>query len=198
MELYASPLSRSYWHTAGAELKNLRTLVFSALMIAAAIALGLFSIPIATNLKISVSFVARALAALVGGPVVAIVYGIAEDILGWVLHPGGPFFFGYTLNTVLAVLVYALFFYRSRLTVWRIIAAKAIATFPVSVGLGCLWSHMLYGKGYLYYLAKSLIKNSLYFPIQVLLLLIVFQALLPTMKRTRLVSPLLGDTITWR
>lgn len=197
-ELYPSPFSRAYWRTAAGELKNLRVLVFCALMIAAAIALGLFSVPLATNLKLSVSFVARALAALVGGPVVGILYGVAEDVLGWVLHPGGPFFPGYTLNTVLAVVAYALFFYRSRLTVWRIIAAKAIATFPISVGLGCLWSQMLYGKGYLYYLVKSLIKNTLYFPIQVLLLVIVFQALLPAMKRMHLVSDKVGDTIPWR
>ena len=197
-ELFSSPLSPGYWPTAAGELKNLRILVFCGLMIAAAIALGLFSVPLATNLKLSVSFVARALAALVGGPVVGVIYGVAEDVLGWVLHPSGPFFPGYTLNTVLAVVVYALFFYRSRLTVWRIIAAKAIATFPISVGLGCLWSQMMYGKGYIYYLVKSLIKNTLYFPIQVLLLVIVFQALLPTMKRAGLVSDQTPENIPWR
>lgn len=197
-ELFSSPFARGYWHTAAAELKNLRVLVFCALMIAAAIALGLFSVPLATNLKLSVSFVARAVAALVGGPVVGVLYGVAEDVLGWVLNPGGPFFPGYTLNTVLAVVVYALFFYRCRLTIWRIIAAKAIATFPISVGLGCLWSQMLYGKGYIYYFVKSIIKNTLYFPIQVLLLVIVFQALLPALKRARLVSEEMEETIPWR
>ena len=195
MELYRSPFSRGFWKTAAAELKNLRALVFCALMVGMAIVLGLASIPVAVNLKISVSFLARALAAMVGGPVMGVLYGIVEDVLGWIIKQDGPFFPGYTLDTVLAMLTYALFFYRQRLTLWRIIAAKFIATFPISVGLGCVWSQMLYGKGYLYYAAKSLVKNALYFPVQVVLLLIVFQALLPTMKKLGFVSPLLNDRI---
>ena len=198
MSLFSSPFSRAYWRAAAAELKNLRALVFCALMIAAAIALGLFSIPVADNLKISVSFLARALAAAVGGPVLGVLYGAAEDVLGWVIHPGGPFFPGYTLNTVLAVAIYALFFYRQRITVWRVAAAKVLTNYPVNVGLGCLWSHMLYGKGYLYYAATSVVKNTLYLPVQILLLYMLLQGLLPSLRRTRLLSPDHPDRITWK
>lgn len=198
MSLYPSPFSPGYWKIASTEVKKLRSLIFCALMIAAAIALGLFSIPLDVGLKLSISYVARALAALVGGPVLGILYGIAEDILGWVIHNDGPFFPGYTLNTVLAVVVYALFFYRQKLTIWRIIVAKLITNFPISVGLGCLWSQILYGKGYLYYLVKSLIKNTLYCPVQIVLLLVVLQALLPAMKKSGLVSRELDDRIPWR
>ncbi|MBQ9393707.1 MAG: folate family ECF transporter S component [Oscillospiraceae bacterium] len=198
MSLFSSPFSRAYWRAAAAELKNLRALVFCALMIAAAIALGLFSIPVADNLKISVSFLARALAAAVGGPVLGVLYGAAEDVLGWVIHPGGPFFPGYTLNTVLAVAIYALFFYRQRITVWRVAAAKVLTNYPVNVGLGCLWSHMLYGKGYLYYAATSVVKNTLYLPVQILLLYMLLQGLLPSLRRTRLLSPEHPDRITWK
>lgn len=195
MQLYPSSFSAGFWQTARAEVKNLRSLVFCALMVGMAIVLGLASIPVAVNLKISVSFLARALAAMVGGPILGVLYGIVEDVLGWVIKQDGPFFPGYTLDTVLAVLTYALFFYRQKITLWRVIAAKFIATFPISVGLGCVWSQMLYGKGYLYYAAKSLVKNTLYFPVQVVLMLIVFQALIPTMKRLGLVSRELNDRI---
>lgn len=198
MSLYPLPFSPGYWKTASQEVKKLRSLIFCALMIAAAIALGLFSVPLDVNLKLSISYIARALAALVGGPVLGILYGIAEDILGWVINGSGPFFPGYTLNTVLAVMVYALFFYRQKLTIWRIIVAKLITNFPISVGLGCLWSQILYGKGYLYYLVKSLIKNTLYCPVQIVLLLVVLQALLPAMKKSGLVSRELDDRIPWR
>ena len=60
MALYKSPFSRGFWKTAAAELKNLRTLVFCALMVGMAIVLGWASIPVAVNLKISISFLARA------------------------------------------------------------------------------------------------------------------------------------------
>ncbi len=191
-------LSRNYWRTAAAELKSLRTLLFAALMIAAAIALGwLFKIPLAENLSITVSYLARAVAALVCGPVVGLLYGFAEDILSWILKPSGAFFPGYTLNTMLGVFVYALCFYKQRLTILRIVVAKLITNYPISVGLGCLWSQMLYGRGYLYYLGTSLVKNTLYCPIQIVMLLIVFQALLPTLKRLGLVDKRQPDHIPW-
>ena len=198
MQLFSSPFSRDYWRAAAAEVKNLRKLVFAALMIAAAIALGLVSIPVADNLKVGVSFVARALAAWVGGPVLGLLYGFAEDITGWIINPGGPFFPGYTLNTMLAVLVYALFFYRQRLTIWRIIVAKILTNYPISVGLGCLWSHILYGKGYLYYAATSVVKNTIYLPIQIILLMVVFQALAPVLRRMKLLPEETNVLIKWK
>lgn len=193
MQLYSSPFSRDYWRTAAKEVKDLRKLVFAALMIAAAIALGFVSIPVAVNLKVGISFVARALAAWVGGPVLGLLYGFSEDIVGWLINGGGPFFPGYTLDTMLAVLVYAMCFYRQRVTIWRVIVAKIITNYPISVGLGCLWSQILYGKGYLYYAAKSLVKNTLYLPIQIILLIVVFQAVTPALRRMKLLP---GDTPT--
>ncbi len=199
MKLYPSPFSRDYWHDALGEVRNLRSMVFCALMIAAAIMLGyLVKFPVAPNLNIGISFLARALAAWVGGPILGLLFGFAEDILGWWLHPSGPFFPGYTLNTMLGVLVYALCFYRQKITVWRIIIAKVLTNFPISVGLGCLWSSMLYGKGYLYYLSTSLVKNIAYLPVQILLLITVFQALQPGLAQLGLVSRNHDEKIGWR
>lgn len=198
MQLYASPFSRDFWRTAAGEVKDLRKLVFAALMIAAAIALGFVSIPVAVNLKVGISFIARALAAWVCGPVLGLLYGFAEDIVGWFINGGGPFFPGYTLNTMLGVLVYALCFYRQNLTIWRVIIAKVITNYPISVGLGCLWSQILYGKGYLYYAAKSLVKNTLYLPIQIILLIVVFQAVTPALRRTGMIPSQTPSLIRWK
>lgn len=189
MQIFKSPFSSGFWSQSTRELKDLRKLCFAALMMAAAIVLGLGKIPVGENLSLSVSYLARALCAAVCGPLLGIVYGLAEDIVGWAINPGGPFFPGYTLNTVLAVFVYALFFYRQRITLWRVILAKVITNYPISVGLGCLWSSILYGKGYLVILPASLLKNTLYLPIQVVLLYMLLAALAPTMQRSGLMLP---------
>ena len=52
------------------ELKNLKTLVMTALLIAMGIILGQFSIQITDTMKIGVSFVATQLTATLFGPVV--------------------------------------------------------------------------------------------------------------------------------
>ena len=52
-----------------------------------------------------------------------------------------------------------------------------------NVLLGCLWSQILYGKGYIYYLVKSLIKNSLLLPLEVIAMAALFSVLLPVFSR---------------
>ena len=51
------------------ELKNLRTIVVTALLIAIAVVLGFFSVQLTENLKIGFSFIANELTAMLFGPV---------------------------------------------------------------------------------------------------------------------------------
>ena len=197
--MYRHPFSAAYWRAAAAELRDLRKLTFAALMIAACLILAKFKIPLGEGLSLSVTFLARALCAAVCGPVVSIVFGAAEDTLGFFLgSSNGPYFPGYMITTVSGCLVYALFFYRARVTIWRIILAKLITNIQ-NVFLGSLWSAMLYSKGYIYYMTTSAWKNALYLPLQILLLVWILQAVLPMMHRMHW-SPcqLEGERIPWR
>ena len=191
MPLYPHPLSPGYWRSAAGELKDLRRLVFMALMIAACIVLSHCSI-------LSVTFLARALCSLVCGPLAVIVFGAAEDTLSFFLSSGGyPYFPGYMLTTITGCMIYALFFYRAKITWRRIILAKLLTNIQ-NVLLGALWSAILYSKGYLYYLTQSAVKNALYLPLQILLLGFLFQAVLPVMQRQHwLPEQLPGGRLRW-
>ena len=196
--LYPSPLSRGYWAEAGRSLRELRCMLFAALMIAGCIVLARFKIPIGENLSVSITFLCRALCALVYGPLGGMVFGAAEDTLSFFLSSGGyPYFPGYALTTMLGCLIYALCFYRARITIRRIILAKVLTNIQ-NVFLGSLWSAMLYSKGYLYYMTTSAVKNIFYLPVQILLLVIVFQKLLPLLQRQHLIPcQMEGDQIPW-
>ena len=90
MEIFKTPFSRAYWQCAVRDATKLRTLVFSALMVAACVALGyLRSVPVVNNISVSWGFLARALCALVGGPVNALVFGFVEDTVGYLMDPRG-------------------------------------------------------------------------------------------------------------
>ena len=197
MKVYRTPFSRGYWSDALRELKDLRKLTFAALMIAACLILNKFKIPLGESLSLSVTFLARALCAAVCGPIVSIVFGAAEDTLGFFLgNSSGPYFPGYMITTITGYIIYALFFYR--VTIWRIVLAKLITNVQ-NVFLGSLWSAMLYSKGYIYYMTTSAWKNALYLPFQILLLVWILQAVLPMMHRMHW-SPcqLEGDRLPWR
>ena len=81
--LYAHPLSKGYWKTALAELKSLRMLVVTALMIALRVALKPLAIPLGPQLSIQTAMLATALGAMIFGPVVAIPAAIISCLFRW-------------------------------------------------------------------------------------------------------------------
>ena len=184
-----SPRSAAYWRAALAELHNLRSLVFAALIVALSIVISAFYSPVADNLRIYFKFLITAVGSAVYGPVMAALVGAAADTLGFFIHPSGGYFPGYLLSEVLGNVIFALLLYRRRITVLRLLLARALIDFGVNVALGSLWSAMLYSKGYVFYAGASLVKNSLLLVPEVLLLALLFSMLLPVLTRQNAVPP---------
>ena len=199
MSIYPHPFSAAYWRDAVREVRDLRKLTFAALMIAMCIILGYIpSVPLFGGAKITWGFLARSVCALVCGPVLGVAFGFAEDILSFFLTGGGgyPFFPGYTLTTMLGVLIYALFFYRAKLTVRRVFFAKLLTNIE-NVVLGALWMAILSGKAYLVTASASALKNLIMLPFQTALLVIVFSALMPVLRRSKLVPEQISGRMPW-
>ena len=190
MTIYPHPFSRAFWRDAAKELRDLKKLAFAALMIAICIILShIPSVPLFGGAKITWGFLARSVCAMVCGPVLGLLFGFAEDILSFFLTGGGgyPFFPGYTLTTMLGVFIYALFFYRQKITLRRVFFAKLLTNIQ-NVVLGALWMAILSGKAFYVTAAGSAIKNLIMLPAQTLLLAALLSALLPILSRAGLVA----------
>ena len=188
--MYPHPFSADYWRDAARELKDLRKLIFAALMIAMCVVLSRIpSVPLFGGAKITWGFLARSVCALVCGPVLGLLFGFAEDILSFFLTGGGgyPFFPGYTLTTMLGVLTYALFFYRAKVTIGRVFLAKLLTNIQ-NVVLGALWMAILTGKAWYVTASASALKNLIMLPVQTVLLVVLIGALLPILRRTGLID----------
>ena len=185
-EGFLSPFSAAYWRSAAAQIKKPRMLTLTALFLAMRIVIGMVPIPLGDNLHIFFTFLVNALGSAIYGPLLGLVSGFAADLLGFLLQPSGPFFPGYLLSSMLGSFFYGVFFYRARINGVRVLLAKLVVNLGVNVGLGALWSSMLYGKGYYYYLVKSLIKNIGMLPIETVLLFLFFKAILPAASRAGL------------
>lgn len=195
--LYRTPFSLAYWREAGASFRDLRGMMFAALMVAACIILSEFSIPIMDGPKITFGYLARALCSLVYGPIGAVVFAVAEDTLSFLMSNKGYVYFpGYMITTAIGCLIYALFFYRARITVARIFVAKLL-TNVLNVFLGAYWNSILYSKGYLYYMTSSAVKNAILLIPQAILLVVLFQALLPVMQRMGVIPKQVEGRIPW-
>ena len=121
---------------------------------------------------------------MVCGPVMGAVFGLAEDTVSFLLKPGGVYFPGYALTTMLGNLIYALFLYRARFGPVRVFTAKLLTNL-LNVFLGSLWSAILSGteKGYLYYMSVSAVKNAITLIPQTVMLCVLFAALTPVLRR---------------
>lgn len=181
-------LTKPYWYDAVHHKNKTLFLCVLALMMALGITISAFFIPVGENLRIYFSFIPKAIACTIAGPIVALCYGFCSDILGFIIHPSGAFFPGYVLSSMLGCLIYALFLFRQRITVIKLFLCKLSVNILVNVCLGSLWSCIIMGKGYYYYFAKSVLKNTLMLPFEVLLLYIVLKALLPTLYKMKLIK----------
>ena len=180
--------SKEYWKSSADKLKSVRYLALIAAFTAMKCIVSGIYIPVGENLRIGISFLFTTVEAAIIGPVAAMLSGAVTDIVSFMIWPSGPFFFGYTLSSICGGLVYALFLYRRRITVLRLFGAKFVVNYAVNVLMGSVWSAMLYSKGYIYYAGKSLIKNTLMLPVEVILLTAVFNILLPVLTSRKLIT----------
>ena len=185
-QLFDTPFSKAYWKLAAVELRNTKTLIFAALMIALRVALTSVSIPIAADLKIGIGFLVNALGAMTFGPVVAIAGAAVSDTLGCLLFPSGPYFFPFIFIEIAGSLIFALFFYRTRISVTRVILSRFCIDFFVNIVLQTpvmvLYYQMMLGKSYKIFNLPRMIKNLVMFPIESVLLVLFLRALVPPLK----------------
>ena len=199
MEIFKTPFSRAYWQCAVRDFKKLRTLVFSALMVAACVALSyVASVPVVNNIRVSWGFLARALCALVGGPVNALVFGFVEDTVGYFMNPQGGYNPFYIFTTMLGVFTYALFLYRVEVTVLRVFLAKLVTNLQ-NVFIGGLGTYLFYSnKGYWAIVGGSAVKNAIMLPVQVVMLAALFGVLLPLLHRMGFLPNQAGRLKLWK
>ncbi len=175
--------TKEYWHSSFSKLRSTKYLAIIAAMVAMKTVLSFFSIPISESLRITLGWLLTSIEGAVLGPGAAAVSGAVTDIVSFMVKPTGPFFIGYTLSAMLGPLVYGLYFYRQKITLPRIILAKATVNYVVNVLIGSIWSAVLYSKGYIFYFMRSIVKNTTMLPIEIALIWLMFKAVGPYLER---------------
>ena len=182
--LYSHPFSKAYWRDAAAELKSTRTLVIAALLIALRVALKTVVIPLAPNLNINVAApLINALGAMIFGPVVAAAAALVSDTLGCIIFPQGPYFFPCAFVEVAGSVLFALFFYRTKMRPTRVILARFSMDLFVNIILNSAvmfwYFQVFYQKSYVEMLLPAIIKNLCMFPIEAFLLTLFLSVIIP-------------------
>ena len=194
--LYSSPFCKGYWKDAAAELKDVKMLVVTALMIALRIALKPFAIYIGPQMAIQTATLATALGAMIFGPVMAIPAAMISDTIGFMIFPTGDYFLPFMLTEIASTLIYALCLYRAKPSATRVMIARFLICFVVNVVLQQLifaWQYTYLGNP-----AKAkdaimgittvarIFKNLFFFPIESVVITLFLKVLTPITARAKL------------
>lgn len=124
------------------ELRSVRNLTMVALFGCMSVVMGYFTIQIGDFLKIGFSSIVQQFVYYLFGPGTGMLFAGAMDILKFAVRPTGAFFPGYTLNAMLAAVIYGFFYYRQKISLRRVFAAQLVVALVCNVCLGTLWWHM--------------------------------------------------------
>lgn len=194
--LYKTPFSRAYWHDAAAELKDVKMLVITALMIALRIALKPFAIYIGPQMAIQTATLATALGAMIFGPVMAIPAAIISDTIGFMLYPTGDYFLPFVLTEIGSTMIYALCLYRSKGSPTRVILSR----FFICLFINVVLQQFIYAWYYVYIgnpdkakdqilsimTVARIFKNLAFFPLESVVLSLFLKFILPITNRVGL------------
>lgn len=148
------------------ELKTTSALTACAMLAALAFILNqVASINIGPYVKIGFSGIPNQIVDYLFGPVTGSLFAGVLDLVKYFVRPDGPFFFGFTFNAMAGAFIYGCFYYRRKMTLKRVLAAKLIVVVVVNIFLNTLWLDMLYGKGFLAILPARAFKNLIMWPI---------------------------------
>lgn len=159
------------------ELKKLKTLVITSLLIAIGIVLGQFSIQLTENVKIGISFIATQMTANLFGPVVGGIMGGVTDILKFIIKPTGTFLIGYTVSAILGPMIYGVMLYKKPISFGRILLSKTVVAILINLLLGSFWSYHYFGVAFWASIPAKLIQQVIQVPLQSILYYLVMKAL---------------------
>ena len=195
--LYPHPFCKGFWVDAAAEMKDTKMLVIAALLTALRIALKPFTIYLAPQLGISAAMLANALGAMIFGPVVGIPSAIISDIVGFVIYPTGDYFFPFVLTEIASTTIYAMCFYRQKLSAMRVVLSRFLICFLVNIVLQTLifsWQYLYMGnpegaKNQVLgiFTVARIFKNLAFFPIESVFVTLFLKVLLPVVRRAHLI-----------
>lgn len=129
------------------EFGNLKSLVAMAMLLALRLALGyVTNIQLTESIKIGFTIFPTTIACMLFGPLPGMAMGGVADLLSFFLKPTGPFFPGYTLDSMVAGFIYGCFFYRrEKVTFGRVMVALATVMVVVNLCMTTSWVSIQYG-----------------------------------------------------
>ena len=207
--LFHTPFHKGYWKESLGVFKDTKKLVTLAMLFSLLLVSKLFHLPSGFgNLGIGLAYLFLGIIALIYGPLVSLIIGFLSDTLGFFITGQSFYYFGYTIQAMLASLTYALCFYKTKVTFTKVLSARLIVNLLLNVVFGSYLQCRIFVMGgtltneafletfKAYMLLFSLPKNLIYLLPQSIVLYLIFKLVIPILVRFNLVDSKLKNHVT--
>lgn len=189
-------LKKDYWKESAKQFKDLKMLVLAAVFIALRVAVKSVRIPLAAGLYITFDCFVNSIGSFVYGPLMALAVGAVSDTLGCIFFPTGEYFFPFIFIEMASGFIFALFFWRKKITVYRSLGAKFTVSFICNIILTSVvmkWDYyFFYGlesaQGYSIINLTRIAKSLVLFPIEAILIFALIKALSPALVHLKAID----------
>ncbi len=173
--------------------QSVNKLALCAMFLALYIVIQAASIDITAWLRITFNFLMFGAVGMFFGPGTGAVFGVAADILGYMVHTGvGGFFPAFTLIAAIKGIVYGVGLYRGPLhqtqtppSLARVAIVKAVDSIVCNLLLNTAAQSFLYGKGFFLILPERALKNLILYPLETALLYFLLKTLYNMNKKLK-------------
>ncbi len=188
---------KEYWALAARQLRDVRMITVAALIVALRIAVKMFRIPLTAGLSITFDAYVNSLGSVIYGPLVALMVGLVSDLLGIVaVGRVGEYFPPFTLVEMASSFIFALLFWRKKITFSRALTAKFSVNFICNIIMTSVFekwriavmSGAEAAEKYNIINGVRIAKNLILFPLEATLIIAVLSAALPALARFKLID----------
>jgi ECF transporter S component (folate family) len=188
---------KSYWQLAVKQLTDSKMITIAALIVALRVVVKLFKINIASGLGFSLDGYVNSLGSMIYGPIVGLIVGAVSDILGLLITGQmGQFFPPFTLVEMSSSFIFALFFWRRKITVSRALTAKFSVNLVCNIIMTSVFMKWLKyiqlgpagADAYKIINGVRIAKNLIMFPLEAMIIITVLSFAMPILTRLKLVD----------
>jgi len=202
-DIFKTPFHKKYWVSSSKFLTSVKNLTTFAMMVALLLVSKLLVLPSGFGtLGLSLGFIFISITGMMYGPTAGILIGFISDVLGHFLfnRTGTPFFFGYTIQAMLAGFSYGIFLYKTKITFFKVFLNRLFVNIICNVVIGSLcWGIIMNYTNYQtmgYMLLISLPKNLTYLIPQSIILYLIIRSLVPIISRYGFINSKIASNIT--
>ena len=189
--VYKTPFHKSYWKHSALELKSVKKMVIMALLLALTLVSKLIVLPSGFGtLGFRFGLIFLSVAAMIGGPVPALIIGALSDILGFFLFESGSGAFNpiFTLSAMLSCFIYGLCFYRTNISFTKCLIARLFVNFICNFLIEGFGQIIVYDYKFSWLYLTSLPKQVAYLIPQSIIIFIVLITVAPIAADTNFID----------